>query len=196
MYLTWAEGLREDPYQVWWVGVLGAPIGVLSYLLFRQTRASPWTRGHDVAFLAVGALGVAAEELTCLLLRVGAFDEPGNRVAQFASGFTGLYLSVVGAWVGLRWVALSPRVALIIYGFCGWFIEAFPFQKLYRSVPWPLLLGLFPPVVALHFILMTLPAFALVWRARQQDGSSDALRAAAFAAIVIAGPTLLVLAVG
>jgi hypothetical protein len=162
MWVNFVKGITKEPYQVWWAGL----VGVLQLLAVvpvarsrRQCPGPPW-----LAFGLLSLLGCAAEEFTCYLVRTGIFKHMGKVPTPilFMVGTGLLWLCALGSYLIYVRFELKWHQALLLFAFSGFLLEAFPFQKLYRHIPLPILLGLFPPVVAWHYVLIGLFPYLLV----------------------------------
>jgi hypothetical protein len=162
VHLTYVEGRPTEPYQIWWAGAIGlVEIALAAWLLKTRPRIG------GPAWLVFGACALVfamAEELTCWWFRTGIFRHAGEVPAwvlfSVASGL--LWMCALSGFLVYRLFDLRWHHALLLYGFSGFLLEAFPFQKLYRHVPLPILIGLFPPAVAWHYVLIGLVPFLLV----------------------------------
>jgi len=121
-----------------------------------------FTGSLQLKFLVIALGGVILEETLCFFLKVGIFEHPGNRIQQFLGPTTALFLACFGGWIAYQRLELDLLSAVLLFGFAGYLLEAFPFQKLYRTVPPKLLYGAYPPIIAGHYILLMLPAYILV----------------------------------
>ncbi len=162
LYKTYVEHLPTEPYQIIWAGGVGLVQLATAAILWRKSvelRRPPW-----LVFAGASLLLTMGEELTCFFLKTGIFkhlDEVSAPVLfTVATGL--LWVSALGCFAAYRLLALRWHHALLLFGFAGYFLEAFPFQKLYRHVPLPILLGLYPPAVAWHYMLIGMLPLLLV----------------------------------
>jgi hypothetical protein len=162
LYLTFGKNIPTEPYQIWWPGVVGIAELALAVGLLRWRARMPGPSW--LIFSAAALLFCMAEELTCYLVRTGIFRHLGevSTVVLFAVATSLLWLCALGGYACFRLLHLKWHQALLLFAFSGFILEAFPFQKLYRTVPLPILLGLFPPAAAWHYVLIGLIPFVLV----------------------------------
>lgn len=149
----------HDAYQAWWVGICGPVIVVIALISHYSGTSVPGP--PLIVFLAVALVTIPLEEAIAWKLKIGAFQSPGRVFDQFSMAFIGLFLASAGAYVAYFRLELNLVSAILLFGFAGYLLEVFPFQKLYRVVPPRLLYGAYPPIVAGHYILLLLPAYVL-----------------------------------
>ncbi len=97
---------KSDPYQAWWVGLVGPLVFGLSALAVRYPPRFSLRIPPSILFLGAALVGVVAEEFTCYSLGTGRFRSPGDPVRLFLEASLALYLACIGAWVAFRWLAL------------------------------------------------------------------------------------------
>jgi hypothetical protein len=170
VYKNCIAGVHAETYQVYWAGAMGvAELVAARYVI----RAKLRPKRHAWLWFAATALSFTlAEELTCFLVGTGIFKhrDEAPLVVLFAVGTGLIWLCALGGFAVFRWFRLRWYESLLLFAFAGALLEAFPFQKLYRHVPLPIVLGLICVAAAWHYVLIGLFPF---WLASEEIESLD-----------------------